>query len=649
MKKRSVLLLLLLSAIMTAYAQTQQGYVKTKGRLGSNGTIIQGTRLSGATVTVKGHNAVVSSNNGTFTLAIPGNSYYLQNVQKQGYVLTDPDVLSRQYAYSKNPLVLVLETPSQQTDDKLAAEKKIRRTLQRQLQEKEDEIESLKMQQKLSEEEYRKQMQGLYAQQESNEKLITEMADRYSRMDFDDVDEFNRRISHLILDGRLTEADSLLNTKGDINARAAVLRQHQEANAQAEQEIKKKQKKLEKSKEYVQKEMEDLAQDCYSKFELFKMQHKNDSAAYYIELRRSLDSTNITWISQVGDFYYEYMADYTKALMLFQLAASEAICQYGNDNEKLGIAYSSIGDVYQRLGKYKDAVEYYERALEIADSNDRNPSNLSTCLNNIGMIYMNQGDFYKSLEYLEKSLEIRLKLYGQTNNPDIATSYYHIGMVNMYLQSYTKALDYYQKSLDIRKKTFGEVHQDVANSIFSIGFLYFQQGKYEVALKMYEEARTIYHNIYGDTHPFLATCTNAIGGVCSRKKDYSRALDYYEKALSIRTAVYGNYHPDIATSLNNIGSIYDYQEDYKKALDYYKKALDMRKMFYKDNHPSIATSYINIGGVYYSEGDYQTAIDYYEKALEIYKETYGESHSRTTDMKSKISILKNKAELIKDK
>ena len=61
--------------------------------------------------------------------------------------------------------------------------------------------------------------------------FISEMAERYSKMDFDEVDEFNRRISSLILEGKLTEADSLLNTKGDINSRTDILRQHQKANA----------------------------------------------------------------------------------------------------------------------------------------------------------------------------------------------------------------------------------------------------------------------------------------------------------------------------------------------------------------------------------------------------------------------------------
>lgn len=640
MKRFFIFSLLLLVAVLVS-SQTQKGYVKTKGRLGNNGVLIAGTRLPGATVTVKGGNAVLSGNNGTFSLSVPNNNYFLQSVQKQGYVLTDPDVLSKQYAWSKNPLILVLETPSQQTDDKLSAEKKIRRTLQRQLQDKEDEIESLKAQQKLSEEEYRRQLQDIYSQQESNEQLISEMANRYSKMDFDEVDEFNRRISSLILEGKLLEADSLLNTKGDINNRAVTLRFHQDANAQAEQEIKKKQKKLEKSKAMAQKELEDLAQDCYSKFEIFKMQHQNDSAAYYIELRSSLDSTNINWMNQAGEFYYEYIADYSKSLMFYQLSVKEAIRQYGNNNEILGRVYSNIGDVYQRQSNFDDAIEYYKKALEIADGGNRNLYNISTCYNNIGMLYMNNGDYNKALTCLEKSLEIRVELYGQDDNNEVATCYYHIGMAYMHLQSYLKALDYYQKSLEIRRKINGDMHQDVANSIYSIGFLYFQQGNSEKALQMYEEAWMIYNKIYGGSHPFLATCTNGIGGIYARKKDYVRALNCYERALSIRKKIFGNYHPQIATSLNNIGSIYDYQTEYEKALEYYQKALEIKRIFYKENHPSVAVSYNNIGGVYYSEGNYQAALGFYEKAYEIYKGVYSLEHAKTKKLGKKIAVLRD--------
>jgi uncharacterized protein YPO0396 len=83
-----------------------------------------------------------------------------------------------------------METPEQQLQDKLNAEKKIRRNLQKQLQDKEDEIEALKEENKITLEEYQKSLQQLYAEQESNEQLIADMAKRYSELDYDQLDEF---------------------------------------------------------------------------------------------------------------------------------------------------------------------------------------------------------------------------------------------------------------------------------------------------------------------------------------------------------------------------------------------------------------------------------------------------------------------------
>lgn len=89
-------------------------------------------------------------------------------------------------------LFLIMETPEQAMQDKLSSERKIRRTLQRQLQERENEIETLKAENRISQQEYQQALQKLYADQESNEKLISEMAKRYSTLDYDQMDEFYR-------------------------------------------------------------------------------------------------------------------------------------------------------------------------------------------------------------------------------------------------------------------------------------------------------------------------------------------------------------------------------------------------------------------------------------------------------------------------
>ena len=125
--------LLLTAGTVSITAQTQKGYVRTRGYLDQNGTVVKGTRLSGATVIVKGRNAVLSGKDGGFSVAILGTSYYLQSVYKQGFVLTDPEILLKPYVHSSEPLVIVLETPEKQLQYKLDAMTKISATLQDQL------------------------------------------------------------------------------------------------------------------------------------------------------------------------------------------------------------------------------------------------------------------------------------------------------------------------------------------------------------------------------------------------------------------------------------------------------------------------------------------------------------------------------------
>jgi len=625
MRRIFVLLLLLPLAIMTSFAQTQQGYVKTKGRLSSNGTVISGTRITGATVTVQGSNAVVSGNNGTFSLAIPSKNYYLQNVQKQGYVLTDPDVLSKQYAYSKNPLVLVLETQDQQANDKIAAERRIRRTLQRQLQEKEDEIESLKEQKKLSDEEYRKQLQEVYAQQKNNERLISDMADRYSRMDFDEVDEFNRRISQLILDGRLTEADSLLNTKGDINARVAVLRQHQEANAQAEQELKKKQKKLEKSKVLTQKEMEDLAQDCYSKFEIFKMLHQNDSAAYYIELRAEMDTANIEWGLVAGKYCQQYKALLSKAEFYYERSLRNAMTQT-NDLPK---CYNAMASLSSDRGEYDKALMYYQKSYDIvlANNNGENHKSIIVALMNLCNMYRKMGDFKRAIEISERAVK------NMYNTDDFSTSgkvkvYGNIANLYSSQNQYRKALEYFFKANELLEICEENLPLEKITTHINIGHTYFELGEYDSAMDWDMKAYDLVNNILGDSHPDMATILNNIGSVYLKQNRPEKTLEYMKKSLGIDINVYGHKSPNLIIDYNNIGMVQHTMEQYEEALTSYNISLDLCKKHIPSNHPLFATLYNNIGSTYFKMGNEDTvAMSYFEKALKLRIERFGEKNS----------------------
>ena len=590
-------LITLLTIPLFLFAQTQQGYVKTKGRLGSNGTVIAGTRLPGATVTVKGGNAVVSGNKGTFSLAIPNNNYYLQNVQKQGYVLTDPDVLSKQYVYSKNPLVLVLETPEQQADDKLATEKKIRHTLRRQLQEKEDKIESLKEQQKLNDEEYRKQLQEIYAQQESNEKLISEMADRYSKMDFDEVDEFNRQISSLILEGKLTEADSLLSTKGDINSRAEALRQYHEANVKEGQELQRRQKKHEKSTEYERKEREDLAQDCFRKFEILKMLHQNDSAAYYIVFRAELDTLDIYAQNDAAHFLNEYMAQYKEAFVFYNRMLNVAEQKHGKNSSIAAMCNNNFGAFFLSLGQYNYAERHFSHAL----------------------------DTYRGL--------------GDVFLPLVALIEGNLGSVYIDKQDYPSALSHFANGMDIYRSLYGDDCDEMANLYNSIGLCYSKQRKYDMAESYYQKVKDIWVRLYGEDSYDVSIVNNNLAGILWRNGQYDRAEKLYNDVLSFRRNIFGDNHPQVANIYNNLSALLLHKGSIDSAYVYQLRATEIWKEAYGERNPIVADSYGNISEILQQKGDWRGSLNYLKKAYDIALVTRGQESASTHDLMANIDYV----------
>ena len=111
------LLLFSLLLVTTSFAQTQQGFVKTKGRM-VNGKLVPGQGLKGAIVSVQGRTSVlVQADDGSFSFHTPDNQFRLDSVKKKGYQLVDMDACPRTYKTSKNPLFIVMETPDQQLQD----------------------------------------------------------------------------------------------------------------------------------------------------------------------------------------------------------------------------------------------------------------------------------------------------------------------------------------------------------------------------------------------------------------------------------------------------------------------------------------------------------------------------------------------------
>ena len=441
-------------------AQTQQGVVKTRGKM-VNGKLVPGIGLSGATVTIQGRSRVLSQGNGTFSFPVPNKSFLVQSIQKQGYQLVDADAAPKAYQYSTNIFYLVMDTPEQQAEDKLVAERKIRRTLQRQLQLREDELEEMK--ERLTQEEYHRRLAQLYEDQKNNEKLIADLAKEYAAMDYDQMDELNRQIRDAILNGELTKADSLLRSKGGMQSRSAEIDRRRQAESKEKAELAQRQENLAASESGTHKLLEDFAEDCLKYHDMFKLENRHDSAAYYIELRADKDTTNAKWQFDAA-YYLQKQNQFTKAAIYYQKAL-EIRRRLAQQNPQayepdVATALNNLAALYSDTQRFTESESMFQEALEIyRHLAQQNPQAyepyVARTLNNLALLYSDTQRLSESELMYQEALAICRRLAQQNPQayePDVAMTLNNLAILYSDTQRLSESESMFQEALAIRRR-----------------------------------------------------------------------------------------------------------------------------------------------------------------------------------------------------
>ena len=592
----------------TAVAQTQQGYVKTRGKLAADGkTVVAGERLSNAIVTIENLSPVKSGANGAFSFALPAgtNHYRLQGAELKGYTLADPDAIRQTHTYSKDlPLIVVLEDMKQREADLEAARKSVRNVMKREIRKKQDELDSLRDVHAITQAKYDSLMRDFWEYRQSSENLVNEMAERYVSTDYDQLDDFNRQVQAYIESGQLTKADSMIRTKGSLLERFKRVKQYEATNAQREVEIQQQQEALDKSRQYTQKEKDDLANDLYRQHLIFLQQPMmQDSALYYLKLRADLDTTNLVAVWEYASLAY-VQKNYFATEEYYKMALRN----------------------YEKL--YADDPKAYRPALE-------------TTQDNMGVLYYYCRDYTKSEQYYKQALENRERLYAA--NPegyraDIAGIQNSLGILYRSLHDYTNSEKYYKLALGNYEKLYAAnpdaCRADLAATQGNLGMLYrdlhdYASSEYfsNLALENIEKLYAANPDAYRAN---LASMQNAMGNLYTKLHDYANSKKYYKLALGNYEKLYAiypeAYRPALGTTQYNLGFLYRDLHDYANSEQYYKLALENTEQLFAANpeayRAELAETQYNLGLLYSELHYYANSEKYFKQALENTEKLY---------------------------
>ncbi len=274
------------------------------------------------------------------------------------------------------------------------------------------------------------------------------------------------------------------------------------------------------------------------------------------------DGDKIRTLWTLSDFYW---SDDIRMAIQYAEEALQLAQKIGDDRLE-GISYEKIGNTLLLSGDHSAALKNYLKSLQLLEPLHDEEA-LFSLYHNLGALFDRMGDFYKALDYYEKALYI----YNNAKNnlcrtmTQIHSLYNSIGNIYSEKADRPKAVEYYRKAMQLAEEK-GD-HQALGVIYNNLGKQGVESNQLDSASRYYQlslKHRVLINDLHGMAKSYNSLCHYylAVGNQTS-------ALDCAQKALQLSEA--SGARSTRLTTLDFLSSIYEMQGDAPKALSYYKR------------------------------------------------------------------------------
>ncbi|KAF5076171.1 Photosystem I assembly protein Ycf3 [anaerobic digester metagenome] len=358
--------------------------------------------------------------------------------------------------------------------------------------------------------------------------------------------------------------------------------------------------------------------------------------------------------------------DYKRALFLgehllelYKKSGDEAQSDLGED-------FHNVAVIFDELGYYEKAAEYYGRGAELKKVNRGESRGYADTMNNLAIVYSSLDRHEEALKTHMQVLKVRGRRLGQSHKDYIHTLY-NIGNCYESLKQYEKAIESHGQALERSLNCRSLQIIDLADIHSSMGRCYDKMGNYKKAIYNYEVALDIVEKKLGSQN--IAYLNNAIAltFVCEKAELIGLAVEYCERAVEVHRQMFQQGHLDYLNYLSYLASLYykdsqfeksfqlhtsgmeiiekkfgqnhllyfdfldkislDYcgMKDFTKALEIGRKTFALREAYESQN--TRVKSYVQMGKIMAKKEDCMQALTFYKQALDILEKDSDENQS----------------------
>ncbi|NVN93827.1 MAG: tetratricopeptide repeat protein [Bacteroidetes bacterium] len=521
---------------------------------------------------------------------------------------------------------------------------------------KSSEIVSLKLANKISENEYNKKLKEILDEKQKSIEQLNYYSDLLSRYNTDDLSEIEQKAYQFSKDGRIDEAIQVYENEKLLTKFIKNESLKQQFNTDLESMVPSIRRYAELCAFAGGYNNYDKASECYKAialsdttnfdyvfdFALFLSTEWNHNDAikwYKIALRyvkNNYQDANVLNLLAVSEYYMKLYSDAQKNYIL-SLELSKNTKWINNISLKAR-TLDNLGVLYQTLEQYDKAEMYHSEALgnykKIVQSNPTlsNKYDLAKCLNNFATYYHKIEQYKYAEDNFIKSINIYKELADSlpdTYCGDLADAYHSYAFLLQDTKQYEKA----ENNLLISLNLFSSLcikddhnFRNVALSYKDLAELYINIGQYDKAELKLQFITDNYKKWCSDGD--LAIIYNLMGIAKKKLGKYNEALFNYNESLILkkewRNSIDNEEKYNYSVTVNNLGVLLYEIQNYDSADINLIEALNIRTELEKANKAKYVTSILetlsDIISLKMRVNQYKQAEIYIDKELDIYRE-----------------------------
>ncbi|MCX5706636.1 MAG: CHAT domain-containing protein [Candidatus Omnitrophica bacterium] len=268
----------------------------------------------------------------------------------------------------------------------------------------------------------------------------------------------------------------------------------------------------------------------------------------------------------LADAYYR-LGDKESALKTYFDYA--LLAEKRQDKKHITFAYIQIGWLYHLDAEYQKALDFYNKAIELARKNN-DKLNEAIAMRKLAVWNIDKQNYALALELLTKSSEInRQRQYLYDHRYNLACDYFDIGLVFANKNDYAAAAEFYRKSRLAFEKL--KLKNELSDYYFNLGELYVFEKQYQKALDCYLSGLKI--DEFQANKASLASDYNMIGELYVDMDNFSQAEKSFNQAIEVSSQI--KSRTDLAEAYRNLGSLYKRLGKKNKAKEYLRLAQEI--------------------------------------------------------------------------